>query len=98
MSHVPLILLQTDLAVTMPRKLATYVAQFHPLHVVELGFKLPSSHYNMVWHARWDDVPSHRWMREAVAALMRKSAPEARDSQIATSQSAVLAHAGRAAP
>ncbi|ANN72571.1 hypothetical protein BAU08_15510 [Bordetella bronchialis] len=70
MSHVPLILLQTDLAVTMPRKLATYVARFHPLHVLELGFQLPRSHYNMVWHARWDDVPSHRWMRDSVANLM----------------------------
>ncbi|AOB31656.1 hypothetical protein AKI39_14610 [Bordetella sp. H567] len=74
MSHVPLILLQTDLAVTMPRKLATYVAQFHPLSVVELGFKLPSSHYNMVWHARWDDVPSHRWMRDVVSGLMTDQA------------------------
>jgi DNA-binding transcriptional LysR family regulator len=70
MSHVPLILLQTDLAVTMPRKLAMYVAQFHPLHVLELGFKLPKSHYNMVWHARWDDVPSHRWMRGMMADVM----------------------------
>ncbi|ARP90458.1 hypothetical protein CAL14_09280 [Bordetella genomosp. 9] len=70
MSHVPLILLQTDLAVTMPRKLATYIARFHRLHVLELGFKLPKSHYNMVWHARWDEVPSHRWMRGVVAELM----------------------------
>lgn len=70
MSHVPLILLQTDLAVTMPRKLANYIARFHPLHVKELAFKLPKSHYNMVWHARWDEVQSHRWMRSVVASLM----------------------------
>ncbi|WP_233238441.1 LysR family transcriptional regulator [Bordetella sp. LUAb4] len=71
MSHVPLILLQTDLAVTMPRKLANYIARFHPLHVKDLAFQLPKSHYNMVWHTRWDEVPSHRWMREALAGLMR---------------------------
>ncbi|MFC4275400.1 LysR family transcriptional regulator [Achromobacter aloeverae] len=76
MSHVPLILLQTDLAVTMPRKLANYIARFHPLHVKDLGFHLPKSHYNMVWHARWDDVPSHRWMRQAVAGLIGVSAPD----------------------
>jgi len=70
MSHVPLILLQTDLAVTMPRRLAAYIARFHPLHVSELAFHLPKSHYSMVWHARWDDVPAHRWMREVVAGLM----------------------------
>jgi DNA-binding transcriptional LysR family regulator len=73
MSHVPLILLQTDLAVTMPRRLATYIAQFHPLHVLELGFKLPNSRYNMVWHARWNDVQSHRWFRDTVAHLMTGS-------------------------
>jgi DNA-binding transcriptional LysR family regulator len=71
MSHVPLILLQTDLAVTMPRKLATYIARFHPLHVLELGFALPASHYSMVWHARWNEVPSHRWLRDLVSGLMR---------------------------
>jgi DNA-binding transcriptional LysR family regulator len=70
MSHVPLILMQTDLAVTMPRKLATYIARFHPLHVLELGFPLPTSHYSMVWHTRWNDVPSHRWLRDLVARLM----------------------------
>jgi hypothetical protein len=62
--------LQTALEVTMPRRLATYVVQFHPLHVLELGFQLPKSHYNMVWHARWNDVPSHEWMRQVVACLM----------------------------
>lgn len=70
MSHVPLILLQTDLAVTMPRRLANYIARFHRLHVKDLAFSLPKSRYNMVWHARWDEVPSHRWMRSVVAALM----------------------------
>jgi DNA-binding transcriptional LysR family regulator len=70
MSHVPLILLQSDLAVTMPRKLATYIARFHPLVVRELGFKVPKSHYNMVWHSRWNDVPSHRWLRQVVGQLM----------------------------
>lgn len=68
MSHVPLILLQTDLAVTMPRRLANYIARFHRLHVKDLAFSLPRSRYNMVWHARWDEVPSHRWMRSVVAA------------------------------
>jgi len=70
MSHVPLILLQTDLVVTMPRRLATYIARFYPMHVKDLAFYLPKSHYRMVWHARWEDVPSHRWMREVVAQLM----------------------------
>ncbi len=72
MSHVPLILLQTDLAVTMPRKLAMYVAQFLP-YGLSWAFKLAKSHYNMVWHVRWDDVPSHKWMREAVENLMTGS-------------------------
>jgi len=70
MSHVPLILLQTDLAATMPRKLATYIARFHPLLAKNLAFSLPRSCYNMVWHARWNDVASHCWMREVVALLM----------------------------
>jgi DNA-binding transcriptional LysR family regulator len=70
MSHVPLILLQTDLAVTMPRKLAHYIARFHRLHVKDLAFSLPKSRYNMVWHARWDEIPSHRWMRSVVADLL----------------------------
>jgi len=70
MSHVPLILLQTDLVVTMPRRLAAYIARFYPMHVKDLAFDLPRSYYRMVWHSRWDGVPAHRWMRELVARLM----------------------------
>lgn len=73
MSHVPLVLLQTDLAATMPRKLAHYIARFHRLLVRDLAFSLPMSRYNMVWHTRWDEVPSHRWMRSVIAELLSEN-------------------------
>lgn len=76
MSHVPLILLQSDLAVTMPRKLATYIARFHPLSICELRFRVPPSRYDMVWHSRWDNVPSHAWLRQVVSRLMSSESPD----------------------
>jgi DNA-binding transcriptional LysR family regulator len=72
MSQVPLILLQTDLAVTMPSKLAKYIAQFHPMRVKELAFDLPTSHYSMVWHSSWNEVKAHQWLRTVVASLLAK--------------------------
>jgi hypothetical protein len=76
MSHVPLILLQSDLAVTMSRKLATYIARFHPLRVCELDFYVPPSRYDMVWHSRWDNMPSHQWLRQTVKLLMANNSPD----------------------
>lgn len=72
MSQVPLILLQTDLAATMPSRLANYIAQFHPLRIKELAFDLPTSHYSMVWHSSWNDVKAHQWMRAVVVSLLGK--------------------------
>lgn len=71
LSQVPLILLQTNLAATMPSRLARYVARFHPLRIKELAFDLPKSRYNMVWHSRWNEVKAHHWMRGVVASLLK---------------------------
>jgi len=70
MGHVPLLLMQTDLAVTVTRKLAIYLSRFYPLATLDIAFKYPKAHYSMVWHRSWDTTPSHKWLRGVVARLL----------------------------
>lgn len=70
MGHVPLLLMQTDMAVTVTRKLAAYLSRFYPLAILDIAFKYPKAHYSMVWHRSWDGAQSHQWLRQVIVQLL----------------------------
>ena len=46
-------------------------ARVAPLEVIRLPFASPLLVTAMLWHRRLDDVPAHRWLRNAVLRVGR---------------------------
>jgi DNA-binding transcriptional LysR family regulator len=57
----------SDCVATVPRGLAQVLARSLPLEIVELPLPMPSVAVSLVWNARVDRDPSHRWFRALVA-------------------------------
>ena len=66
----PFAVATSDLAVTVPRRIARYFQKLVPLTFVELPDALrTTSDLIMSWHERFDEDPANRWLREATAKL-----------------------------
>src|SRR5260370_13924539 len=61
---------RTDLISTVPKRLATYVAQGLPIAIHDLPLPLPRPEFAMYWHPRNQSDAGHQWLREKVAALL----------------------------
>jgi DNA-binding transcriptional LysR family regulator len=68
-------LAQTDLILTVPRKLAQMTAPIARLRVVEPPREIKAFPYFMAWHPRLTTEPAHAWFREQLrmAARIRRS-------------------------
>jgi DNA-binding transcriptional LysR family regulator len=61
----------TDLISTVPRCLASHIAQALPIAIYDLPLPPSELEFAMYWHRRSQDDPGHKWLRERVAALLR---------------------------
>jgi DNA-binding transcriptional LysR family regulator len=61
----------TDLISTVPKRLATYVAQGLPIRIHDLPLPLAGQEFAMYWHPRNQNDAGHKWLRAKVAALLR---------------------------
>lgn len=66
----PYILMSSDYATTLPRRVARQVATHFPLAIAELPAGVPSSVYSVIWSRRWDAVKSLQWLRRQVAQAL----------------------------
>jgi DNA-binding transcriptional LysR family regulator len=64
------VIARTDLISTVPKRLATYVAQSLPITIYDLPLSLPGPELAMYWHPRCQDDAGHKWLRERIAALL----------------------------
>jgi DNA-binding transcriptional LysR family regulator len=64
----PLIVQQTDLILTLPRRVAMLFAKYTNLAVLEPPIELGKYDYMQFWHERCDYDPLHIWLRELVAS------------------------------
>jgi DNA-binding transcriptional LysR family regulator len=62
----PLVISQSDLLLTGPSMLIRYFARLVPLQVLAPPLDLPTYPEEAYWHERFDDDPSHAWLRELV--------------------------------
>jgi DNA-binding transcriptional LysR family regulator len=62
---------QTDLILTVPRKLAEITAKVASVRVVEAPREIQSFPYFMSWHPRLTNEPAHIWFREQLRATVR---------------------------
>jgi DNA-binding transcriptional LysR family regulator len=62
---------QTDLILTVPRKLAKITAAMAGVHVLEAPTEIKSFPYFMAWHPRLTNEPAHKWFREQLRSAVR---------------------------
>jgi len=62
---------QTDLILTVPRKLAEITAVMAGLRVVEAPHEIKSFPYFMAWHPRLTNEPAHQWFHEQLRSAVR---------------------------
>ncbi len=62
----PFIVAQTDMVLSVPRRLAKQFAHLAPLKILAPPMKLPINQVIMVWHPQDDKEPACAWLREQV--------------------------------
>jgi DNA-binding transcriptional LysR family regulator len=62
---------QTDLILTVPRRLAKITAAMAGVRVVEAPREIKSFPYFMAWHPRLTNEPAHQWFREQLRSAVR---------------------------
>jgi DNA-binding transcriptional LysR family regulator len=64
---------ETDLALTMPERLARIVNQQFNNQLLPFPLEMPSLDIYLYWHANVDNDPANLWLREQITAAMRAS-------------------------
>ena len=62
---------QTDLILTLPRRLAKLTAGMAGVRVVEAPREIKSFPYFMAWHPRLTNEPAHKWFHEQLRLAVR---------------------------
>jgi DNA-binding transcriptional LysR family regulator len=62
---------QTDLVLTVPRRLAKITAEIAGVRVVEPPREIKAFPYFMAWHPRLSTEPAHIWFREQLRMAVR---------------------------
>jgi len=62
---------QTDLILTVPRRLAKITAVIAGVRVMEAPREMKSFPYFMAWHPRLTNEPAHKWFREQLRSAVR---------------------------
>jgi len=68
---LPFVVLGSDLVATLPSRVAERFASVLDLRVAELPVALGSYDVLLFWHERVHADPANRWMRQALATLLR---------------------------
>jgi DNA-binding transcriptional LysR family regulator len=64
-----LILAETDYIMTLPRRMATKLAETMALRLVELPNNPPNFQLNLIWHPLYEKDPAHIWFKEQLLSL-----------------------------
>jgi DNA-binding transcriptional LysR family regulator len=67
----PALVADTDLVITLPERMARYVAGWLPLETFETPVPLPAIVMYAAWHEAQQSDPVHRWLREQVVAVAK---------------------------
>jgi DNA-binding transcriptional LysR family regulator len=71
--QLPLALVGSTLAATMPERVAQLYAKALPIRILPLPFDAPRTQEVLLWHKRHETDPAHIWLRELIAKLARES-------------------------
>lgn len=65
----PMLVAESDMILSLPRRLAKRIAIFTPLEILELPLKTGTFTPSMIWHERGHNDPAHRWMRQQIVEI-----------------------------
>ncbi|HVL74736.1 MAG TPA: LysR family transcriptional regulator [Noviherbaspirillum sp.] len=68
------IIAATDLVMTLPQRIAAYMARHEALELRDPPVELEGFTLRLLWHQRSHDDPAHRWMRERGAKAIQNAA------------------------
>lgn len=71
----PLLLGQTDMILTVPRRVALIFKAQVDLEIMSPPFDLPQFKVKQYWHERSRHDPGHQWLRQGIAELMAGRPP-----------------------
>jgi DNA-binding transcriptional LysR family regulator len=63
------ILMQSDMIAVLGRKIAQEFRRAYAIELKELPFESPVLRSVMLWHKRFEDQPSHRWLRKTITSV-----------------------------
>jgi DNA-binding transcriptional LysR family regulator len=64
----PFVIAQTDLILTLPRRIANLIANTANLAIIEIPIPDVGYNYSQIWHERRHYDPFHIWFRELIAS------------------------------
>lgn len=70
---IVLMLVGSNRAVVLPRRVAVDLARICPVAVRDLPFPSPRIALSMIWHRRLDNLPAQRWLRATIRAGVRSA-------------------------
>jgi DNA-binding transcriptional LysR family regulator len=70
----PGVIAESDFISTLPERLARQLAKTHPVKLLAAPVPLPRFTMSLAWHARLENDPAHRWLREVVIKLLGATA------------------------
>lgn len=66
----PMLVAESDMVLSLPRRLAQRMAQMLPLAVLELPLQTDSFVLSMIWHERTHSDPAHTWLRQQIVETL----------------------------
>ena len=69
----PMLVAESDMILSLPRRLAHRISTSTPIAVLELPFDLDGFTLSMIWHERRQDDPAHLWLRRQVVEAVQQS-------------------------
>jgi DNA-binding transcriptional LysR family regulator len=71
--QLPLALVGSTLAATMPERVAQLYSKALPIRILPLPFEVPRTQEVLLWHKRHETDPAHAWLRELITKLAQES-------------------------
>lgn len=75
---VPAIIMNSDLLVTVPERLATDYSKSHPFRLVTPPFSIPTFDVSQYWHRRFGQDPGLKWLIETIFGLFAETMSKGR--------------------
>ena len=68
-ASIPQVISQTNAIAAMPRELAEFFQQQHPIDIYPFPMSVPSTSFYLTWHKSMNTDKGHQWLRELIMEI-----------------------------